>query len=71
MHTPLKNKRQGCNLTQQELSNAAKRPIRTYQRYEKGERAPDVHTAILIANKLGTQTYQEFTDLFPLPREVN
>lgn len=46
----LKNER---NLIQKDLADAAEISIRTYQRYESGERSPDAETIIKLADFFG------------------
>ena len=60
----LKNKRTERRLTQAQV--AAKVGITTvgYQRYESGERVPNAHTAIQIADILGVKSYKQFKQLF-------
>ena len=63
MKTPLREAREKSGLLQSQLAKAVKRPIRTYQRYESGERVPDVHTAQRLAIVLEATVDK----LFPLP----
>lgn len=62
--TILKIKRKEKGLTQSEIAEKAKISILAYQRYEYGERVPNVYIAQLIAKALQT-TVEE---LFPLPQ---
>ena len=68
--TALKLKRKTKGLTQEGLATKSSLLVRTYQRYEKGERTPDVHTSIRIAETLDVPVNQDFKDLFPLPGEA-
>ena len=68
--TALKQKRQEKGITQEAFSKNLKLVLRTYQRYEVGERIPNVHTAIRIAENLGIAKYQDFKDLFLTPKEI-
>lgn len=61
----LKYKRKENGLTQLEIAKKANITERAYQRYESGERLPNVCTAQLIAQALNT-TVEE---LFPLSQE--
>ena len=61
----LKYRRKKFGFTQAELANKVKISILSYQRYESGERLPNVCTAQLIAKTLNT-TVEE---LFPLSQE--
>ena len=67
--TPLKQKRQEEGLTQEELASRSRKSTRIYKDYEAGKRTPNVHTAIRLADELGTETYEGFKALFPLPGE--
>lgn len=49
----LRKLRKQANLSQNELANRAGITDTSYQRYEYGERLPNVLTAIAIANILG------------------
>ena len=60
--TVLKTKRKEKGFKQSKLAKEAQISILSYQRYESGERAPNVYTAQLIAQALQT-TVEE---LFPL-----
>ena len=62
MKTILKQQRKQKGLSQIEVAKKANIPIRSYQRYEYGERVPNAYTAQLIAQALQT-TVEE---LFPL-----
>lgn len=48
--TNLKYYRELSGLTQKSLATAIKVTIRSYQRYESGDREPDIDTLIAIAN---------------------
>ncbi len=61
----LKYKRKEFGFTQSKLADKAKISVLSYQRYESGERLPNVCTAQLIAQALNT-TVEE---LFPLSQE--
>ena len=61
----LKCIREQKGLTQVEVANKAEITERSYQRYEAGERLPNVHTAQLIAKALNT-TVEE---IFPLHQQ--
>lgn len=63
--TKLKVIRKEKGLTQVEVAEKAKTPIRSYQNYEAGERVPNVHTAQLIAQALHT-TVEE---IFPIQEQ--
>ncbi len=60
--TILKQKRKEKGLSQIEIAEKANIPIRSYQRYESGERIPTAYIAQLIAQALQT-TVEE---LFPI-----
>ena len=49
----LKRLRKSKGLTLKALAEKLNIPVRTYQRYESGERKPDIQTAIRIADTLG------------------
>lgn len=55
MKTILKTIREEKGFTQVEVADKANIAIRTYQNYEAGERVPNVHTALNIAEVLNTQ----------------
>ena len=65
--TLLKQIRTQQGLKQLEIANKVNISLMSYQRYEYGERVPDVYTAQLIAQALHT-TVEE---LFPLPASAN
>lgn len=67
IETKLKKIREIKGLTQIEIAKKSNITKRSYQRYEYGERVPDVYTAQLIAQALHT-TVEE---LFPLPASAN
>ena len=48
----LKRLRKSKCLTLKALAEKLNIPVRTYQRYESGERKPDIQTAIRIADTL-------------------
>lgn len=52
MNIKLKNKRESKSLTQKSIAEKAKISLMSYQRYESGERSPNVDTAKLIAKVL-------------------
>ena len=60
----IRNKRSEMGLTQAQLAKKASITTIAYQRYEAGERVPNVHIAILIADALKVRTYKEFKELF-------
>jgi transcriptional regulator with XRE-family HTH domain len=60
--TELKKMREEKGLTQEMLAQQSKKSLRAYKYYESGERLPDVHTAIRIADRLGVTDLRE---LFP------
>ena len=62
--TNLKKIREKKGLTQVEIAIQANVTERSYQRYETGERVPNVHTAQLIAQALDTKV----EEIFPLPQ---
>jgi len=55
--------------TQPDMSRRCNISLRSYQRYELGERIPDVHLAIRIAEVLGIKNFTDFKELFKLPSE--
>lgn len=63
--TILKKLREKTGLTQVEIAEKANITERSYQRYEAGERVPNVHTAQLIAQALHT-TVEE---IFPIQEQ--
>ena len=52
MMTELREYRKSKGLTLKALAEKLNIPVRTYQRYESGERKPDIQTAIRIADTL-------------------
>lgn len=62
MVTALKQKREETGLTQEEVAKKSKIQTRRYQRYEAGERVPDVYTAQRIAKALKSTV----SKIFPL-----
>lgn len=62
MKNKLKEARKEKGLSQVEVAKKAKISERTYQRYENGERLPDVLTALIIADILNSAV----EELFPL-----
>lgn len=65
--TILKQIRKQQGLKQLEVAKKVNISLMSYQRYEYGERTPNVYTAQLIAQALHT-TVEE---LFPLPASAN
>lgn len=63
----LKKVRETKGLTQIEIAKKSNITKRSYQRYEYGERVPDVYTAQLIAQALHTPV----EELFPLQTSAN
>lgn len=61
----LKNAREKKGLMQVEVAEKANITERSYQRYEAGERVPNVQTAILIAKALHTTVEK----IFPLQNQ--
>ena len=59
----LKKVRETKGLTQIEIAKKSNITKRSYQRYEYGERVPDVYTAQLIAQVL----HEPVEKLFPIP----
>ena len=64
MNINLKNKRIERGLTQVQVANKVGITTVGYQRYESGERVPNVPTAIQIADVLGVKSYKQFKQLF-------
>ena len=64
--TVLKLKRIEKGFTQEKLSEKVKLQTRTYQRYESGERLPDVLMGCSIAKELGLNEITELENLFNL-----
>lgn len=62
MNTKLKKLREQQGITQVQIAQKSNISVMSYQRYEAGERTPNVHTAQLIAQALNT-TVEE---LFPV-----
>ncbi len=60
MKNKLKEKRKEKGLSQVEVAKKAKISERTYQRYESGERLPDVLTALIIADILNSAVEELF-----------
>lgn len=60
LNTKLKKKREKTGLTQVKIANKANISERCYQRYEAGERVPDVLTAKLIAKALNSTVEELF-----------
>lgn len=50
----LKEYRNHLHLTQQEIADRAKIPLRSYQSYEQGERLPNIKVALRISKALKT-----------------
>ena len=67
IETELKKIRETKGLTQIEIAKKSNITKRSYQRYEYGERVPDVHIAQLIAQVL----HEPVEKLFPLPASAN
>ena len=65
MQTILKQVREQKGFTQVEIADKASIAVRAYQRYEAGERVPNVHTAISIANALHTDVKVLFPVIIP------
>ena len=65
--TILKQIRKQQGLKQLEIAKEVNISLMSYQRYEYGERTPDVYTAQLIAQALHTKV----EELFPLPASAN
>lgn len=63
-NTKLKAKRKSCGFTQVELASKTNISEVSYQRVERGVQEPGATTAILIAEVLGIQTFEEFKALF-------
>lgn len=63
--TNLKKIREEKGLTQVQIAEKANITERSYQRYESGERIPNVYTAQLIADALNVRNIKE---IFPLPQ---
>lgn len=55
LKTILKTTREKKGFTQVEVADKANITVRAYQRYEAGERVPNVHTALNIAKVLNTR----------------
>lgn len=60
MYTKLKEARERCGLTQEEVAKKAGISWRAYQNYELGERVPKVDIAIQIARALNTKVEKIF-----------
>lgn len=65
--TLLKQIRKQQDLKQLEIAKKVNISLMSYQRYEYGERVPDVYTAQLIAQALHTPV----EELFPLQTSAN
>lgn len=63
MNFKLRNAREEAQLTQSEVAQKALISTMSYQRYEAGERTPNVHTAIRIADLLGVDVKDLFSSL--------
>jgi len=59
----LKKMREAQNLSQTQISKMAGIGLRTYQRYESGERLPDVITGLKIAKALDVDLKDIYTPL--------
>ena len=66
MATQLKFVRNAKGANQKEMANLYNLNLRTYQRYESGERLPDVRTAIKMADK---NNISDLRKLFPIEEE--
>jgi len=64
LNTVLKFEREKKGLTQWDVAKRAGISIRSYQRYEAGNRVPDVYQGQLIAKALGT-TVEELWGIIP------
>jgi len=53
----ISDRRKVINMRQSEVAELAGIPLRTYARYEKGERVPDMDKARRIEEILGTHLY--------------
>lgn len=60
MNTTLKNRRKKAGLSQAAIAELADICNISYQRYESGERVPDVHTAQRIAKALNSTVEELF-----------
>ncbi len=60
MNTKLKEMRRQIGLTQVQIAKQAGISTLSYQRYESGQRVPDVNTAKLIAKALNTTVEKLF-----------
>jgi len=63
--TILKQVRQQKGFTQVEVADKANITVRAYQRYEAGERVPNVHIALNIAKVLNHPVEELFSVIFP------
>lgn len=66
MNTALKERRKKKGLTQVQVAEKASVTEVAYQRYESGERTPNVYTAIRIAKALNTKV----EGIFPLSNDT-
>ena len=66
----LKRLRKIKGLTLKALAEKLNIPVRTYQRYESGERKPDIQTAIRIADTLGVSDVRVIWGRQPLDTPV-
>lgn len=66
----LKRLRKSKGLTLKALAEKLNIPVRTYQRYESGERKPDIQTAIRIADTLGVSDVRVIWGRQPLDTPV-
>ena len=63
MNLRLRNAREKTQLTQSEVARKACISTMSYQRYEAGERTPNVHTAIRLADLLGVDVKDLFLSI--------
>lgn len=66
----LKRLRKSKGLTLKALAEKLNIPVRTYQRYESGERKPDIQTAIRIADTLGVSDVRVIWGRQPLDTPI-
>lgn len=65
METVLKQIRSQKGYTQVEVADKANIAVRTYQNYEAGERTPNVHIALNLAQVLNCPVEELFPSIFP------
>ena len=64
MRTELKRAREKNGKTQDCMAQKANISLKSYQRIESGTQQPSVNIAILIADAIGIESYEDFKKIF-------